>query len=134
MNTRTSCTSTTWRLAVVLRTWFVALLAFPALGFGPSPPKQAGFEGVDTGLETVARAAAPLPSTDGKPVDALATGETEEEEDASKRNGACARGPVADQGVVLATARTFDCTAPELAVPCTPQLEHRLHNRGPPRA
>jgi hypothetical protein len=131
---RTSCTSTTWRLAVVLRTWFVAFLAFPALGFGPSPPPEASFAGADPGVETSVRAAAPLPNADGKPVDALATGETEEEEDASKRNGVHARGPAAEHGVVLAAVRAFDCTAPELAVPCTPQLEHRLHNRGPPHA
>lgn len=134
MEPRTPCTPTTWRLAVVLRTWFVALLAFPALGFGPSSPGQIGLETLDAGQEAVARAALPMPVVDGKPVDERATGGTEEEEDASKRSGDSARAPASDHELALESVRAFDCTAPEQVVPCTPQLEHRLHNRGPPQS
>ena len=132
MSTRSPCTRATWQWAVVLRTWVVALLAFPALAFGPSPPAQAGLSGPNSGQETVLRAAAPLPNPDGKPVDALASGEAEEEEDSSKRRGDDGFAHSAEHGVVLAALRAFDCTAPDRIVPCTPRLEHRLHNRGPP--
>lgn len=132
MSTRSTCTRSGWKWAVVLRTWVVALLALPALGFGPSPPVQAGPSGLDPGQETVLRAAAPLPTPDGKPVDALASAEAQEEEDSSKRRGDDGLAHTAEHGVVLAALCAFDCTAPERIVPCTPRLEHRLHNRGPP--